>query len=116
MLVPDLAQLEEVWLQAVDLLVGLSVLLHLSLQLLLQPSPAVVDVAQTTLELLVVEQEVVLILIAGLQGAAALLVVAVVAILSVALLLKDLDGLIESLNGRPLHLDVLVGVEETRVR
>lgn len=105
-LVPDLAELYEVGLQAVHLLVRLAVVHGLRLQVLLQPHLAVVDLPEPRLELLVVHHDPLDLLVVAL-AAEALDVVLAVALLRVALLLEDLDGLVEGLDGRPLHLDLL---------
>ena len=56
-LVSDVAELDEVWPQAVDPPVGLPVVFHLRPQVVLQVHLAVVDLHQSVLELLVVDQE-----------------------------------------------------------
>ena len=56
-LVSDVAKLDEVWPQAIDPPVGLSVVLHLGSQVLLEVDFAVIDLHQSALELLVVDQE-----------------------------------------------------------
>lgn len=103
MLVADLAQLDEVGLQAVHLLVGLTVVRGLLLQVLLQTHLAVVDLPQAGLELLVVHRDVLHLFVAAVVRH----VVDAAALLRAALLLEDLDGFVEGLDGRPLHLDLL---------
>ena len=110
-LVPDLAELYEVRLQAVHLFVRLAVVHGLCLQVLLQAHFAVVDLSEPRLELLVVHHDPLDLLVVAL-AAEALDVVLAVALLCVALLLEDLDGLVEGFDGCSLHLDLLRGEEE----
>lgn len=107
-LVPDLAELYEVGLQAVHLFVRLAVVHGLCLQVLLQTHFAVVDLSEPRLELLVVHHDALDLLVVAL-AAEALDVVLAVALLRVALLLEDLDGLVEGFDGCSLHLDLLRG-------
>ena len=56
-LVSNVAQLDEVWPQAIHLPVRLSVVLHLRCQVFLQVDFAVIDLPKTALELLVIYQK-----------------------------------------------------------
>lgn len=111
-MVPDLAQLYEVRLQTVHLFVCLAVVHGLGFQVLLQSHFAIVDLPKPRLELLVVHHYALDLLVIAF-AMEALYVVFAVALLGVALLFKDLDGLIKGLNGRPLHLDLLQKDRET---